>query len=219
VSNVVGSDNVRVASGSATMASPNVGTNAIASATGLTLGGTKATNYTTTGGSGSVIVTPMAVVLSGTRLYDGTATAAASILSVSDRMGSDNVNVASGSATLAGSSVGAQPITGFSSLVLGGAQATNYTITGASGTVTISNPFNPIVTSASLDVTGTGLVLTWQSVPGVVYLVLTNNVLTPVEDWPEAGNPITATNTTTTITLPGVVLTGGNLYVDIMQQL
>jgi hypothetical protein len=215
---VVGSDNVSVASGIATMASQYAGTNTITSATGLSLVGAQATNYTVTGGSGSVIVTPLTAVLTGNRPYDGTATAAASILSVSDAVGSDNVNVASGSATLAGSSVGAQPIISASSLALGGAQATNYTVTGASGTVTIANPFNPIVTSATLDVTGSGLVLSWSSVPGVVYLVLTNNVLTPVEDWPEAGNPITATNTTTTITLPGVVLTGGNLYVDIMQQ-
>jgi hypothetical protein len=145
--------------------------------------------------------------------------AAASILSVSDAMGSDKVNVASGSATLAGSCVGAQTIISASSLALGGAQATNYTVTGASGMVTIANPYNPItINSASLDVTGTNLVLSWSSVPGVVYLVLTNNVMTPLYYWPEAGNPITATSTTTTVTLPGVVLTGGSLYVDIMQQ-
>src|SRR5208283_4593679 len=162
-----------------------VGTNAITSVTSLTLGGAQETNYTATGASGSVIVNPLAVVLTGTRPFDATATAAASILSVTDAVSNDIVNVASGSATLLGPGMGVQPIIGASSLVLGGAQATDYTVAGASGTVTITNPpaDELIITSASLDITGTNLVFSWQSVPGVTYTVLTNNIMNPMQNW------------------------------------
>jgi hypothetical protein len=137
VSNKVGSDNVSV-TGSATMSGQNVGTNAITSATGLTLGGTQATNYTLTGASGSVIVTALPVILTGTENYKGSTSVAASVLSVANVVGSDNVSVASGSATMASPYIGANAITSAAGLTLGGSKATNYTLTGASGSVTVT---------------------------------------------------------------------------------
>ena len=163
-------------------------------------------------------MTPLAVVLAGTRPYDGTATAAFGILSVVDPVGSDDVNAASGSATLASASVGVQPIADPSGLTLGGLTAGNYTLAGATGSVTVTNPSNPFtITSLSLDNTGTNVVVCWQSVPGVIYNVLTNTSLVPPQSWAVAGGPITATNTTTCFTFPGGIGASTSTFVVIQQ--
>ena len=225
ITNKVGSDAVSVASGSATLASANVGTRAITSMNTLALGGANAANYTLSGASGSVIITkadqaaltvtgpasvtygttgtitysggsgtgaisyshgsstactvnsstgvitlssvsgsctvtvtkaadsnynlatsagfgvtpaPRPVTLTGSRVYDTTNLAVAAILSVTNKVGSDSVNVASGSATLASANAGTQTITSMNTLALGGANAANYTLSGASGSVTIT---------------------------------------------------------------------------------
>ena len=63
VTNAVGGDDVSLASGSGTLASTNVGTNAIISFGTLSLGGTTATNYTLIDASGSVTVTPAPLLI------------------------------------------------------------------------------------------------------------------------------------------------------------
>jgi hypothetical protein len=88
--------------------------------------------------SQSLTANQLPVVLSGTRSYDKTTNAAAVILSVANKVGSDNVTVTSGVGGLAGVNVGTQNITYFDSLTLGGAQVANYTMTGGSGTVIVS---------------------------------------------------------------------------------
>jgi hypothetical protein len=182
-------------------------------------GGFLAANYNITYNSGPLTVNPLAVVLTGTRPYDGTATAAFGILSVANAVGSDDVNAASGSATLAGASVGLEAITSPGTLALGGVTAGNYTLTGASGAVTIMNPYTPFsITSWSLDITGTDFVVCWQSVPGVVYNVLTNTSLAPPQSWAVTGSPITATDTSTCFTLPGGIVGNTNVFVEILEQ-
>ncbi len=121
------------------------GTNASAAVGGYTLAVSAATggtfnpaNYSLTYSNGTLTVNALAVVLSGTRAYDGTTSAAAGILSVANKIGVDDVIVASGSATLAGVTVTTQSITSFGSLALGGTTAGNYTFTGASGAVVIT---------------------------------------------------------------------------------
>jgi len=84
-------------------------------------------------------VNKLSVQLTGTRAYDGTTTAAAAILSVANVVGSDNVNVTSGSGTIASQNVGLEPITSFGTLALGGTSAGNYTLSGASGNVGITS--------------------------------------------------------------------------------
>jgi hypothetical protein len=93
--------------------------------------------------SSTLTVNPLPVVLTGTEAYNGTTNASASILSVSNLVGSDNVTL-NGSVGLASANPGAEPITSFSGLTLGGTAATNYTLTGASGTVTITALPTPI---------------------------------------------------------------------------
>ena len=104
----------------------------------LTLGGADAGNYTLVGATGTVTITQLPVTLTGTRLYDGTTNAAFSILTISNAIAPDVVTVASGAATLASKNAGPQAITSIGTLALGGADAANYTLVGATGTVTIT---------------------------------------------------------------------------------
>ncbi len=94
--------------------------------------------------STTAIINPLAMSLNGSRTYDGTNTAAASILTITNLVSGDNVTL-SGNATLASADAGSETITDFSGLTLEGASAGNYTLTGASGSVTI--------TAATLSVT------------------------------------------------------------------
>jgi hypothetical protein len=105
-------------------------------------GGTfNANNYTAiTYIPGTLTVSPLAVSLTGSRAYDGTTNAAAAILSVANAVGSDSVSVSVASVTagLAGKNVPAQAITSFDMLVLNNNADGDYTLTNATGTVTIT---------------------------------------------------------------------------------
>jgi hypothetical protein len=205
-----------------TMTATPAGTNATDAAGSDTLtpsaatgtGGFLAANYNITYDTAILTVNPLAVSLTGgSRPYDGATDAASTILTVGNNLDGANLTL-SGSAVLAGSSVGVQAHASVGSLALGGSAAGNYTLTGATlGTVTITDPFNPITLTAALDNTGTNFVVTWASVPGVVYNVLTNASLNPPQTWSSVAN-VTATNTITSFLLPG---TAGNLFVVIKQ--
>ncbi|MEI7436621.1 MAG: MBG domain-containing protein, partial [bacterium] len=73
--------------------------------------------------NGILLVNKLSVVLTGVRTYDGTATASNSILSVSNKIGSDDVTVASGSGTLMSSNAGWRAFASLGTLTLGGAAA------------------------------------------------------------------------------------------------
>lgn len=88
----------------------------------------------------TLTVNPLPVILTGSRVYDGTSSAASTILVVSNAVPGDEVYVTSGSASLADADVGAETITSVAGLTLGGASAANYTLMGASGSVTITAP-------------------------------------------------------------------------------
>ena len=117
-------------------------------------------------------VNPRPVQLSGTRTYDGGTAADYSILSVANKVGSDTVSVASGSGTLAGANAGAEPISSFDSLALGNDSAGNYTLTGASGSVTITtaSSTNSVAASPNPSLPGSNVTFTATLaavVPGV----------------------------------------------------
>jgi len=158
VSNIVGSDSITVASGSGGLASADIGANALTSLGTLALGGTAVNNYTLSGAGGAVIVTPLPVVLTGERSYDGTATAPASILTINNDVDGANLTL-TGSATLAGANAVLQSITDFTGLTLGGTAATNYTLTGASGSVTVTKAALSITANAQSKTYGTALSL------------------------------------------------------------
>jgi hypothetical protein len=159
-----------------------------------------AANYNISYIGNSLTVSPLPVVLTGTRPYDGTAAAAFGILSVANKIGSDEVYVASGSATQSSASVGTNVITSFASLTLGGTTASNYTLAGASGAVVVTNPHEPFsIATPYIDNTGTNLVLIWNSIPGLTYQVRGS---TDLNIWTNVGDPINATDTQTTNTVP-----------------
>ncbi len=101
-----------------------------------------AANYSLPNGTAGGVINPLPVQLSGTRPFDTTATAIASILTVDNNL--DGVNLTlSGSVTLADPAVGTQPISSFGGLTLGGSAKDNYTTAGASGSVVITSASDP----------------------------------------------------------------------------
>jgi uncharacterized protein YfiM (DUF2279 family) len=143
VSGFVGTDNQGNATTgtltftAAATSSSGVGSYAINGA-GLTANNGNYTFVQAAGNATALTINALPVNLTGTRSYDGTTTAAAGILSVANKVGSDNVTVAAGSGTLAGANVGSEAITSFGTLTLGGTAAGNYTLAGASGSVNIT---------------------------------------------------------------------------------
>ena len=139
-------------------------------------------NYTFAQAAGNVTalaINALPVNVTGTRSYDGTLAAPAGILAVANNMGSDNVTVAAGSGSLAGAGVGVEVISSFGTLTLGGSAAGNYTLTGASGSVTI---------------TPAGLAVTNLLVEDKVYDGSTNATLDATQAGLEgvlAGDPVT----------------------------
>ncbi|MEW6640180.1 MAG: YDG domain-containing protein [Pseudomonadota bacterium] len=138
-------------SGSGSVASANVSASAQAlNTTGLSV---TDSNYTVTGGSGTVTITPLAVTLTGSRSYDGGTTAAAANLTASNKVGADNIGLSgSGSVASANVSAGAQMLN-LSGLSLSNS---NYTLTGASGSFTI-NPLAVSLTGTKVYDGGTGV--------------------------------------------------------------
>jgi hypothetical protein len=147
VANTLGGDVVTVASGTAGLSSASVGSRAITSLGTLALGGARSTNYTLVGAGGSVSIGALPVALSGSRNYNGTTSAAASILTITNILAGDTVTLSGGSATLSSRNQGQQGITS-NTLTLTGASAANYTTAGASGAVQI-NKTNLTVTAVA----------------------------------------------------------------------
>jgi filamentous hemagglutinin family protein len=130
-------------SGTGIATSSDVGTWALSSTggklTGLTLTGAKAGDYTTTGGSGTLTIIPLPLILHGTRVYDGLTDGNASILSITNLIGSDAVTLVNGgTSTIASEHVGDRKIIDFTHLQLTGAKAGDYTLVGAKGDVVIT---------------------------------------------------------------------------------
>ncbi|HVU08557.1 MAG TPA: YDG domain-containing protein [Verrucomicrobiae bacterium] len=149
-----------------------------------------ATNANTT-----LTVNPVPVILTGTRAYDGTATAAAAILSVANLVGNDNVTL-TGNVGLAGTGVGTQVITDFSGLTLAGAAMWDYTLIGASGTVTITAGG---ITLGDISVDGAQFIFNYPTIIGQTYQVeYCTNLSSGV--WFPVGDPVTGTGAPVSVT-------------------
>ena len=158
---VVGGDTVTLAgTPAASFSDKNVGTAKTVSVSGYTLGGASATNYSLAQPALSANITARPVTLSGSRVYDSTTTAAASILTIGNNVDGANLTL-SGSGTLAGANVGSQAISA-GTLALGGSAAGNYTLVGMSSTVTITAASSATALAASLNpsLPGTNVVFT-----------------------------------------------------------
>jgi len=143
VSGFVGSDTqANATTGTLTFTTPATSSSSAGSyainGSGLTANNGNYAFVQATGNKTALTINALAVNLTGSRPYDGTTTAAAGILSVANKVGSDNVTVASGSATLAGANVGSEAITSLGTLALGGTAAGSYTLSGAGGAVNIT---------------------------------------------------------------------------------
>jgi filamentous hemagglutinin family protein len=135
ITDLVPGDEIGI-TGTGTSGNKNVGTHDV---TGdLTLTGTDAKNYTLTGGTETVKITPFAVVLTGTRVYDGQTDGDSGILSVTNAFAGDTVTVDSGTSTIISRNVGNEKIVNFGTLTLGGASSGDYTLVGAKGNVIVT---------------------------------------------------------------------------------
>jgi mannan endo-1,4-beta-mannosidase len=142
-------------------------------------------NFTqATANATALTINALAVNLTGSRPYDGTTTAPAGILSVANKVGGDDVTVASGSGTVAAATVGLQAISSFGTLALGGTMAGNYTLSGASGSVNILPLVTPTFTGQMISVGSGGWQLSFSAQAGQTYKVLASDDLKlPLNQW------------------------------------
>jgi hypothetical protein len=146
LTNLVTGDTVTL-TGSATLAGSGVGAENLIDLSGLTLDNP---NYTLVGANsgGSVLVTArpvdVAAISGATRVFDGTAAAAASLLTITNLVTGDSVTL-TGSATLATADVGTQNLVGLDGLTLNNP---NYTVSGGSVAGSV------VITAASSGSTG-----------------------------------------------------------------
>ncbi|MCX6876279.1 MAG: YDG domain-containing protein [Verrucomicrobia bacterium] len=107
---VLGTEIVTIMAGTGAFASANVGSQAV-TATGYALGGADVGNYVLSAqpGVANASITARPVRLTGTRVYDATAVAAAGVLAVSNNLDGANLTL-TGSANLAGKEVGSQAL-------------------------------------------------------------------------------------------------------------
>jgi filamentous hemagglutinin family protein len=139
ITNAPPGDEVTV-TGTGTSNSPHKGTHPV-DPNGLTIVGGPGTDpgdYTTTGGHITVDITPLPVVLLGTRLYDGGTDGNGDILAVTNAIGGDTVDVSGGTSTISTKNVGHDPIVDFGTLTLGNNPNGDYTLVGATGTVIVT---------------------------------------------------------------------------------
>ncbi len=136
-SGVLAGDHVNFGFGSATFATPNAGNGIAVAVNGITASGADAGNYTFNASATTAAdIYPYVLVLQGTRIYDGTTGAAASLFGNNGVLtGVDGETLTlSGAGTLAGKNVNAkQPfaangLAGFTLAGNGGALTTNYTL-------------------------------------------------------------------------------------------
>jgi filamentous hemagglutinin family protein len=143
-SNLIGGDTLTISgTPTGTLASANAGAQAMTSLVGLSLGNS---NYTLTGGTGTVTVTPLVVSLTGARSYNGSTSIAAGILSASNVVGADNIGLTGSGSVVSANASGTPQTLNLSGLSLSNS---NYTLTGASGSVII-NPLPVALTGTQV---------------------------------------------------------------------
>ena len=154
---VVSGDTVTLGTSGATgtFASQDVGQNITVSVTGLTIGGSQASDYTLTQPTTTANITPATLTVTGitatNKTYNGTTTAALQGLATASLVGvvsGDTVTLGTSGAagTFASKDVGKNITVSMTGLTIGGSQAGDYTLTQPTTTANI--------TAATLTVTG-----------------------------------------------------------------
>lgn len=212
ISGDVNGDTVTVLAGSGTFASANVGTWAVTTS-GYTLGGAQAGNYTLSAQPAvpNATITARPVLLTGTRTYDATALATAASLTISNKIGGDDLTL-TGSATLAAKDVGSQGfLSGFASPTrmqsavgaVSGTAASSFNVTVAApasgNTLVAVIATRSSTTSAVSGITNTGTALDWQRAAQST----TSTSTTTTEIW--YAPVLSGAGTTLTVTLSGPI--------------
>jgi hypothetical protein len=140
--------------------------------------GNNGNNYTVTLGTASGTITPLAVILKGTQVYDRTRNAAAANLTVTNNLDGGNLGL-TGTGVLANRNAGHEALSStggaLTGLSLTGSAAGNYTLTGGSGMVT--------VTRALLTITAVS--------DSKIYDATTSSSATPIVTGLEVGDTLT----------------------------
>ncbi|MGH7511757.1 MAG: YDG domain-containing protein [Gemmatimonadales bacterium] len=151
-------DVVTVNGGTATFANKNVGTGKTVTATGFTLGGADAANYTigtvntTTANITVASVTPAVTIQNKT--YDGTTAATILTRTLTGAIAGDAVSLTGGTAVFADKNVGTGKTVSVTGLSLTGADAPNYVLTSTSATATADITARAITVTAASDTKG-----------------------------------------------------------------
>lgn len=142
---VLGSDVVNFTSNGASFADANAANGKTVTTTGIAGSGADAGNYTwNTLSTTTANITPRVIDLGGSRVYDGSGTVDAGVLSSQGRVAGINGDMLllSGAGAVADKNVGnAKPLTSLGTLALGGTGgsiASNYTLLGGVDTVSIT---------------------------------------------------------------------------------
>jgi hypothetical protein len=148
---VLGTDSVSLVGGTATFSDKNVGTSKTVTATGLSLSGADAGNYTVnTTAQAAADITPLAItgsITAASRVYDGDADATITGRTLSGVLGTDDVSLVGGAATFSDKNVGTGKTVTATGLSLSGADAGNYTV---NTTATTTADITPLAITGSI---------------------------------------------------------------------
>jgi uncharacterized repeat protein (TIGR03803 family) len=150
---VLGSDAVSLTGGTATFASPSAANGLTVTATGLSLTGAQAGDYSLSNPTETATanITPLGTsgsITVSSKIYDGTTAATISGYSLTGVLGGDSVSLAGGTAAYPGKNVGTGLTVTVTGLGLTGAQASDYSLLNPTETATAAITARPITVTA-----------------------------------------------------------------------
>jgi subtilase family serine protease len=174
---VLGSDVVTLTGGSATFNSKDVASATTVTATGLSLSGAQAGDYSLSNPaeSASASISPLSIsgsITANSKAYDGTTSATIATRSLIGVLGADAVTLAGGSATFNAKDVATANLVTATGLNLGGAQAADYSLSNS--TETASATITPLSITGSVTAANriydqtTSATITGRSLTGVL---------------------------------------------------
>ena len=210
---VIGGETVTVTAGTGSFASANAGIWAV-TASGYALGGANAGNYVLSAQPAvrDATITARSVILTGTRIYDGTTAVAAGILAVSNKVGGDDLSL-TGSVTLTAKDVGSPGLASIAAPAIiqnktgsltGGGSAISFNVTALATAPVAGNTLVAVIATCNTSqnsVAGigatSGTALNWQR--AAQSTAVSNGTITEVWYAPV----LTGAGSTVTINLAG----------------
>jgi|GEM_PF-321785 len=207
LSGVVSGDDVSLTGGTATFANKNVGAGKLVTATGLSLGGANAANYTVnSSATATANITARALTVTATginKVYDGTLVAGVTLSD--DRVAGDVLSSTYTSATFADKNVGTAKAVTVTGISISGADAANYTFnTTASTTANI--------TARPLTVTATGINKVYDGTTVASVTLATNKLADDTVSASYTGATFAdpSVGTAKTVTVTGITISGAD---------